>query len=105
MKTTTQKVKHTPGPWKATHIGSDEFRQEIIVDVKNCGQVATILQAKDANLIAAAPELLEALKALYDSWTDACDFHGEDLDDEDSEAWEMSEQVLKAIAKAEGRVS
>jgi hypothetical protein len=36
---------HTPTPYKATHIGEDEFRKEIIIDVATCGQVAEVLDA------------------------------------------------------------
>jgi hypothetical protein len=61
-------AKHTPGPWKATHIGDGEYRREIVVDIKNCGQICAVLDdgngREDARLIAAAPELYEALNAL-----------------------------------------
>jgi len=58
--------KHTMGPYKATHIGEDEFRKEIIIDVATCGQIAEVLDTGNgratATLLAAAPELLECLE-------------------------------------------
>jgi len=60
-------------PWKATYEGMDEFRHEKVIDC-HFGTVCDIVHgygpegrevAKDtANLIAAAPELLAALKAV-----------------------------------------
>lgn len=67
-------TKHTPGPWKysAYFSGYDSFHRdfslnagdvEIIGGCGCCGS-PTISSEADARLIAAAPELLEALEAL-----------------------------------------
>lgn len=59
------KPKHTPGPWRVT-AAKDTVRCDT---VPNVGMVAECLgferyrREADAHLIAAAPELLDALKA------------------------------------------
>jgi hypothetical protein len=57
--------KHTPGPWKtwpSIHSG----RTYVVLNTYKDGDrgyIATAITEEDAQLIAAAPELLEALKA------------------------------------------
>jgi hypothetical protein len=62
------KPKHTPGPWTQTslsytivanqkNIGSDNYTADLITEVASNNEA-------DARLIAAAPDLLEALEAL-----------------------------------------
>jgi len=54
--------KHTPGPWvyQISNLGS-AHEQGLIFPEKNGPCVAVSYEAKDARLIAAAPEMLEAL--------------------------------------------
>jgi hypothetical protein len=52
--------KHTPGPWK---IGAYESGQ-MAVDGANGEEVTGFVDPEDARLIAAAPELLDALLAM-----------------------------------------
>lgn len=99
-------VKHTPGPWKvremarggeirgyfvaapdvngfaydAEILGEDEYRDE---------QTGMARWRADAHVAAAAPELLEALKAIQDAVPDLNDA--------------LWRQVDAAISKAEGR--
>lgn len=58
-------TKHTPGPWKAAHIGEGEYRREIVIEVATCGQIAEVLDVgngrTDARLIAAAPDMAALL--------------------------------------------
>lgn len=94
--------KHTPGPWKA------HFQEAYFVTGPDLGRVAMMMNLKgayglggrrsgdesaaNARLIAAAPELLEALR-------EAADYaRHPDYD------WpvEFSRRVSAAIAKAEG---
>lgn len=54
----------TPGPWKATkdpHGSNNDYCIGMATDVRRIDRVATC-SAGDAALIAAAPDLLEALK-------------------------------------------
>ena len=80
-------MTHTPGPWKAITGGADakvvcpDGRSFLIGDIIYHDE-----NKANANLIAAAPELLAALKALMD-------------DRHNWEAWLDAENV---IAKVEG---
>ena len=61
-------TKHTPGPWMfdATLKGDGSFGGSYIVsnNAKRTWPLAEVYREDNAHLIAAAPELLEALKAL-----------------------------------------
>lgn len=62
-------AKHTKGPWKATRVGA--FSYEIITDLPfghtNYGVIVSEVRSQEnARLIAAAPELLDALETLFD---------------------------------------
>ena len=87
--------KHTPGPW--------EVQYNTVIECWDIGKageerlaglLASVLSSNaDARLIAAAPELLEALKNLYTATPD-------------NEGGELGRACMKAraaIAKAEGR--
>ena len=86
---------HTPGPWEA----DSERRGHVVwargptgsMLVATCGHAA--FDGANARLIAAAPDLLAALKAMF---ADACDC-GPDVH------CRSCELGLRAIAKAEGR--
>lgn len=93
-------MKHTPGPWMVmdgtysfgTELGVCEVETEYFV----AGIVADIPELKEqaeanARLIAAAPEMLDALKLVAESGLFSC---YEDW------AWDA---INDAIAKAEGR--
>jgi hypothetical protein len=66
MKTEQDKTTHTPGPWRAGGMG-------MVVDLNQDGIALTSVSKPsmeceaNARLIAAAPELLKALKAMV--WT------------------------------------
>lgn len=81
-------MKHTPGPWKVSQTGFG-----VMNDVS---RIASCRYKRDANLIAAAPELLEAVKALE---------HAIGMGiDTDPELYRKAHQLAAlAIAKAEGR--
>lgn len=101
-------IKHTPGPWQFDEIATTCGRAfrigagEMLKAGKGCciiyddyhGNPENERKA-NARLIAAAPELYEALKAVY-AWQES------DGDDED-EAEAARGKVITAIAKAEGR--
>ena len=63
----TMKTKHTPGPWKATKdpdsIRGEDYCIGMETDVARIDRVAVCSEC-DASLIAAAPELLEAVNRM-----------------------------------------
>lgn len=81
--------KHTPGPWSTNHVGFTHAKNgaciaEVGIDVLPFDEVEA-----NANLIAAAPDLLEALESALTILTDSVgDF---DYD-----------KALAAIARAKG---
>jgi len=103
-------AKHTPGPWKA------HFEEAYYVTGPDLGRVAMMMNLKGAyglggrrsgnesaancRLIAAAPELLEALKEITADYADRFD-----LDSPSTNPGIKSSirQARAAIAKAEGQ--
>jgi len=69
--------QHTPGPWEVSPSGvligtaADPY-QAIATIIDGHGSVSPCELAPNARLIAAAPELLQALQALL-SYTEACE--------------------------------
>lgn len=93
--------KHTPGPWKLDNepsfhrnrVWTEDMRP--IVNLCSMGMSPADIDPEaqaNARLIAAAPDLLEALHRVWD-----------DIDDETMPA--TVEIIRAAIAKAEGRIS
>jgi len=97
-KITTSKVSATPGPWYIEEHNPGEF------DITS-GEGGKIIAMADcegkeakanAHLIAAAPELLEALKLVRDKYQE----HFENM----PVAWQSVDNIIEAaIAKAEGK--
>lgn len=105
------KTKHTPGPWKVSET-ADENNNEIIVyeagHEKGAG-IASVSplpfyssesQRANAQLIAAAPELLEVCRDLLE----IVEFeYANDPEPEDLTSWKRAIKAARAlIAKAEG---
>ena len=95
----------TPGPWHSTatfQIGADG----ITYAVADVGGGSTSERKANATLIAAAPELLEALAAFVENFTDTsggcdgCDSIGGKHQD-----WCLIPPSIAAIAKATGGAS
>jgi hypothetical protein len=93
----TRETKHTPGPWRAKGVNFGYTH----CDVLGCphpidgGDYAPICRAdtpENARLIAAAPELLEALEAIKADWAQG---YGASLKTE--------ALIDAAIAKAKGK--
>ena len=107
-----KKALHTPGPWT---IHNDTFPMEVR-DVKNSDVVAKIggtgLSVEspeeceaNARLIAAAPELLEALNGISDDAQEFINDLAADVQEggnPSSAQFQKWTSVLSAIAKAEG---
>jgi hypothetical protein len=57
-------MKHTPGPWETSRDATPEWHTQVTVYAEATGKrVATVFETPaNARLIAAAPELLEALR-------------------------------------------
>lgn len=101
-----QTAQHTPGPWSfaCDSYGKVQHSRKACVytTVRENGSerlvnvAQKIARWEDARLIAAAPEMLEALKALMDN-THTCG-----VDCEMSKPCPLGEQARAAIAKAEG---
>lgn len=83
------KTLHTPGPWTIEHPGHLSHNTPVIESAS--GRVAMVRREEDADVIAAAPDLLEAL---------------ENLENDDNSipehAWKL---VTAAIAKAKGNAA
>ena|SRR5580765_6125700 len=95
-------MKHTPGPWGAYNLSKGNIAIETRegVRVANASGDTCDVEA-NARLIAAAPELLAALKAAYSALALIDDFGtatGENPDVQNA----ALDQARAAIAKAEG---
>jgi hypothetical protein len=81
---------HTPGPWSvfkaATENGEFSINATGPYIAETIGGIAE--EEANANLIAAAPDLLEALQSVVNAW------------EEPDLGWEAAEKVHAAIAKA-----
>ena len=90
-------MKHTPGPWVIGLETTDDTAQIIGHDGGHIAYIERDPVAANANLIAAAPDLLLALKA-FKYWADTYTSTRDALRCEEATA--LAEA---AIAKAEGR--
>ena len=101
--------KHTPGPWELEEINSDtgNFRHlvpvaeidgdviSLLTVVEHNGQnFAAVYSKKDARLIAAAPDLLEALQEVSETFNESWR--------EGSTQRRLGDLARAAIAKATG---
>ncbi len=95
-------AKHTPGPWKFSAESIDP--EWSVVTTAGGSVIANVNDRHDqlanARLIAAAPDMLEALSKLMDLNDNSGPFGGEILEDRITRAWDAARA---AIAKAEGR--
>jgi len=97
-KHTPNEVRHTPGPWRVTGSIHDPVTSDdgdIITGFVR-GPTAEIGDA-NARLIAAAPELLEALRSVQEFLAAGGRLHADALFDDES----AIDMINKAIAKAE----
>lgn len=96
--------KHTPGPWRVdpvvrTLVVGTADPMPIIADTEAASPFGVDVDAANARLIAACPELLEALKTLAD---EVYRLSGHALSPKTEP---IMVQACAAIAKAEGRES
>lgn len=94
-------MSHTPGPWEIEDCDEDGNLYENGVNIiSNEGPVAFGVIDCSANLIAAAPELLAALKTAVESLVELAQYEDAARDMVDTEWFD---DAVKAIAKAKGR--
>ena len=97
--------KHTAAPWYVHTLGVHDNNPKLI-DIAVCyGNdderiCDTVYKMEDAKLIAAAPELLEALKFVDMELSQHPDFHGMGRN---NPVYYAVHKARKAIAKAEGK--
>lgn len=91
-------VKHTPGPWLVRTLENFGFNVVHYVggDKFNIALVAKTGNEHDARLIAAAPDLLEALEAVNQVMFDGI------LNSDGRDIQSAIEKMCAAIAKAKG---
>lgn len=101
-------MKHTKAPWVARKAyGSEEIFADSVTWMVNGGDLtnketrtyiaecgAHDKSEANANLIAAAPDLLESCKEMKNHFVHIT---------QDSESWEIIERAKQAITKAEGK--
>jgi hypothetical protein len=92
--------KHTPGPWHIDPIKAHANGNRRIM-AEQCTPVAVVPEhlAADARLIAAAPDLLEALKAMLNHTADLDPMQGYPPEEDFSAV----KQARAAIDKAEAK--
>lgn len=72
-------TKHTPGPWKVVRCNPSPTSGEVMISGSNPGYLAEVRDCRsgdvdaNAHLIAAAPELLDALQGLVRELSDSDD--------------------------------
>jgi hypothetical protein len=107
MPDTTVKVEHTSGPWQVI---AGEFKDDGIVAYE-IRMPEAILSKSNADLIAAAPDMLEALMAarahveeLRDAWQSGCiSEHDGQGGTRSNRNIDVAKVISQAIAKAEGQ--
>ena len=86
-------LKHTKGSWKKVRIAptnGEKVKWAIVIKSNNITVVDSISRQADANLIAEAPDMLNALIS--------CEKHFADL--EDRFGLELSQKILRDLVRA-----
>jgi hypothetical protein len=97
--TKEQKAEHTPGPWEVRDRWYISRPGKMALAEVKCGDVpfeATEIHEANARLIAAAPDLLEALKEALPYVQNAYEFSFPDF--KETEA--IEERIIAALKKA-----
>lgn len=81
-------TKHTPGPWLVSN--TDRWK---IIDAKGI-KLCDCYFSNDASIVAAAPDMLEALKGIIEK------YGPKHLEHKNNKVWR---DAYSAIAKAEGK--
>jgi hypothetical protein len=108
------KLKHTPAPWQLSTteewnynrhgclmVGGGDDGSDIVAQIRtNCSDVCTDSESANARLIAAAPDMLDALMQATILLKHACDGHAL----ESQYALETADAMTAAITKAIGEL-
>jgi hypothetical protein len=102
----TDTPKHTPGPWSVIdgyypqfkEISGPSFKISAVMWAWDLNENDYQIRNADLQLIAAAPEMLEALKALRKACWGGCACT--DPSEEENAAWDLAKA---SVDKAEGR--
>jgi hypothetical protein len=94
-------MNHTPGPWTTRESPEHWGRVDVIIhseatDVATAWQGGTEANRANAKLIAAAPDLLEALEEALEDWEDS------HFDEEYPSRIEWADKARAALKKAKG---
>ena len=89
--------KHTPGPWEAQRDPNAIMADDWCIGAQGQIDMVAVCSERDARLISAAPDLLEALKDLFGADMVYC-MMGDGKDDQ----IEAIAKARAAIAKATG---
>ena len=101
-------MPHTPGPWEVHHWGDNEgdirSSDGKLVCVMRDGATAQEEDWEgDARLIAAAPDLLDALRDTCSELEWLCECHRKCKEEPSDEAYSAVAKACTVLAKAEGR--
>lgn len=105
-RTRTEQAQHTPGPWKVDETGEfieTEYPANLRGEYTHICDFRRPMGAEyraNARLIAAAPEMLEALREIHKLW---CCPAPKTMRDWSARCDVMTDYARAAIAKAEGR--
>lgn len=90
-------MSHTPGPWfdDCGNIWNESFTE--CIATAHVGTTPDASGGYNAQLIAAAPDLLAACKAVWSEWSDSLN-----VSDPEAQGFETLKLVRDAIEKAEG---
>lgn len=101
------KTKYTPGPWELSDSsvwGTSPLNARFrIADIRQHSPMNGIDSKANASLIAAAPELLEALRNLLAKADQYIPYRKDGWNGDDRENWEIIDAARIAITKAEGK--
>ena len=89
-------TKFTPGPWVISNSGSAYMEGTIILTEDQCYELAGVWRDSDVSLIAAAPDLYEALEQLH------AEQNGPPLEKYKTRWEEAMRKTEDALAKARG---
>lgn len=97
--------EHTPGPWEATNDAvPDGFTQVTVYAETDGERVATVFRTEaNARLITAAPDLLEAAKALLEWADDVLEQRQIPVEEHNQHFGRLNHALRTAIVKAEGQ--